>query len=170
MFFEHSFFLFIIKYVRGLPKMKRILLLNGPNLNRLGLREPNVYGSVTLVELEKELSILAKENKLELDCFQSNHEGMLIDKLHFADTAADGVIFNPGAFTHYSYAIRDAISSINVPVIEVHISNIHAREEFRHKSVIAPVAAGQIMGFGLHGYKLALYALLERFGEEKNDD
>lgn len=146
--------------------MKRILLLNGPNLNRLGIREPNVYGSETLDGLEKELSILAGEHQLELVCFQSNHEGELIDTIHSADTDVDGIIFNPGAFTHYSYAIRDAIASIKIPVIEVHISNIHAREEFRHKSVIAPVTVGQIVGFGLYGYKLALFALLKKLRRE----
>jgi 3-dehydroquinate dehydratase-2 len=146
--------------------MKRILLLNGPNLNRLGIREPDTYGKVTLAELEKQLHILAKESQLKLVCFQSNHEGELIDNIHQADTSADGIIINPGAFTHYSYAIRDAIASISIPVIEVHISNIHAREEFRHHSVIAPVTNGQIVGFGMLGYHLALLALKEKLGGE----
>jgi 3-dehydroquinate dehydratase-2 len=153
-----------LKGVAG--KMKRILLLNGPNLNRLGLREPHIYGTVTLNELEGQLKSLAKNHQLDLDCFQSNHEGELIDEIHKAETSVDGIIFNPGAFTHYSYAIRDAIASITKPVIEVHISNIHAREEFRHTSVLAPVTVGQIVGLGLFGYQLALHALKERLGEE----
>ncbi|MFZ3590293.1 type II 3-dehydroquinate dehydratase [Bacillus sp. DJP31] len=150
--------------------MKRILLLNGPNLNRLGLREPDVYGSVTLAELEENLTKLANTSQLELVCIQSNHEGELIDEIHRAESDVVGIIFNPGAFTHYSYAIRDAIASISKPVIEVHISNIHAREEFRHQSVIAPVTAGQIVGFGLFGYQLALYALIEKLGEDKKNE
>ncbi|WP_456279367.1 type II 3-dehydroquinate dehydratase [Bacillus sp. AK128] len=150
--------------------MKRILLLNGPNLNRLGIREPSTYGNVTLQELENNLHILAQQHRLSLDCFQSNHEGELIDQIHHADSSVDGIIINPGAFTHYSYAIRDAIASISIPVIEVHISNIHAREEFRHHSVIAPVTQGQIVGFGVLGYHLALLALKERLGEEITHD
>ncbi|WP_246944574.1 type II 3-dehydroquinate dehydratase [Bacillus pinisoli] len=150
--------------------MRRILLVNGPNLNRLGIREPGTYGNVTLRELEQKLDLLAKENQLELICFQSNHEGEIIDQIHDADTNIDGIIINPGAFTHYSYAIRDAIASISKPVIEVHISNIHAREEFRHHSVIAPVTSGQIVGFGMLGYELALMALKERLGEELTHD
>lgn len=150
--------------------MKRILLINGPNLNRLGTREPGTYGTVTLKELEKKLDLLAKQNQLELICYQSNHEGDIIDQIHAADTTVDGIIMNPGAFTHYSYAIRDAIASISKPVIEVHISNIHAREEFRHHSVIAPVTIGQIVGFGILGYQLALMALKERLGEELTHD
>jgi 3-dehydroquinate dehydratase-2 len=146
--------------------MKRILLLNGPNLNRLGLREPAIYGSVTLAELEQQVKELATSHQVELVCFQSNHEGELIDELHKAERNVDGIIFNPGAFTHYSYAIRDAIASITKPVIEVHISNIHAREPFRHISVIAPVTIGQIVGLGLYGYQLAFHALKEKLGEE----
>ncbi len=148
--------------------MKRILLLNGPNLNRLGLREPDVYGRVTLAELEEQLTILARNN--QVDCVQSNHEGELIDEIHRAAADVTGIIFNPGAFTHYSYAIRDAIASIQTPVIEVHISNVHAREEFRHHSVIAPVTKGQIVGLGLFGYQLALFALIEKLGEEEKND
>ncbi|MBM7660882.1 3-dehydroquinate dehydratase-2 [Bacillus mesophilus] len=145
---------------------KHILLLNGPNLNRLGTREPDTYGNVTLEDLEKDLHTLANQHELELVCFQSNHEGELIDHIHEADSTVDGIIINPGAYTHYSYAIRDAIASISKPVIEVHISNIHAREEFRHQSVIAPVTNGQIVGLGVLGYHLALLALKERLGEE----
>lgn len=150
--------------------MKRILLLNGPNLNRLGLREPHIYGSVTLNELELQLKTKAASKNLELGCYQSNHEGDIIDKIHEAENSVEGIIFNPGAFTHYSYAIRDAIASISKPVIEVHISNVHAREEFRHTSVIAPVSLGQIVGLGLYGYELALLALVEKLGEEEKHE
>jgi 3-dehydroquinate dehydratase-2 len=148
--------------------MKKILLLNGPNLNRLGKREPGIYGVKTLKDLEEKMVSLGAEANIEVKCFQSNHEGELIDKLHEAeDTGVDGIIFNPGAFTHYSYAIRDAIAGINCPVIEVHISNVYQREEFRHKSVIAPVSKGQIAGLGLLGYELALDAFKrEGKGEE----
>ncbi|WHX39273.1 type II 3-dehydroquinate dehydratase [Mesobacillus sp. AQ2] len=139
--------------------MKKILMLNGPNLNRLGKREPGIYGVSTLRDLEERMIQLGTEKQMEVVCFQSNHEGELIDKLHEAeDTSVDGIIFNPGAFTHYSYAIRDAIAGISCPVIEVHISNVYQREEFRHKSVIAPVSMGQIAGLGLLGYELALEA------------
>ncbi len=140
--------------------MEKILLINGPNLNRLGKREPKHYGKVTLRDVEKSVADLADELNLELSCYQSNHEGDIIDKLHWAEDADfAGIIINPGAFTHYSYAIRDAIAGIDVPVIEVHISNIHARESFRHVSVTAPVTAGQIVGLGVKGYLLALRAI-----------
>ncbi|KMY54736.1 3-dehydroquinate dehydratase [Bacillus sp. FJAT-27231] len=143
--------------------MKNILLLNGPNLNRLGKREPEVYGHETLEDLESRIMAKGKELGISVSAFQSNHEGELIDRIHLAaDEEMDGIIFNPGAFTHYSYAIRDAIAAISVPVIEVHISNIHSREPFREHSVIAPVAAGQIAGLGFIGYELALQALIHR--------
>ncbi|GMB07671.1 3-dehydroquinate dehydratase [Thermolongibacillus altinsuensis] len=141
--------------------MIRFLLLNGPNLNRLGKREPHIYGSETLADLEKQLSEFASEHGVELTCYQSNYEGALIDQIHRAEAHYKGIIFNPGAFTHYSYALRDAIASVRTPVIEVHISNIHAREPFRHQSVIAPVTVGQIVGLGVMGYRLAILALLE---------
>ena len=137
----------------------KILVLNGPNLNLLGVREPGVYGSESLEIIENELKNEAVRLGIELDCYQSNHEGKLIDELHRAMTAADGVILNAGALTHYSYALRDAIAAIKIPVIEVHMSNIHAREEFRHTSVIAPVCAGSIAGFGKNSYLLALKAV-----------
>ena len=138
----------------------KILLINGPNLNRLGKREPIHYGSETLKDVEARLQKLATDVGAELVCYQSNHEGDIIDQLHWSeDNGVDGVIINPGAFTHYSYAIRDAIAGIDVPVIEVHISNIHARESFRHESVTAPVSAGQIVGLGTQGYDLALMAI-----------
>jgi 3-dehydroquinate dehydratase II len=148
--------------------MNKILLLNGPNLNRLGKREPGIYGTKTLKDLEERMAALGAQADIEIVCFQSNHEGELIDKLHEAEeTGIDGIIFNPGAFTHYSYAIRDAIAGITCPVIEVHISNVYEREAFRHKSVIAPVSKGQITGLGLVGYELALEAFRkEGKGEE----
>lgn len=141
--------------------MVRFLLLNGPNLNRLGMREPHIYGHTTLAQLEKQLTEFASEYGAELTCYQSNYEGALIDQIHRAESLYDGIIFNPGAFTHYSYALRDAIASVQTPVIEVHISNIHAREAFRHQSVLASVTAGQIVGLGINGYRLAILALLD---------
>lgn len=140
--------------------MKKILVLNGPNLNMLGVREPGVYGTLSLQAIEQRLRKLADELSVDLECFQSNHEGGLIDKIHEAYSAVDGIIMNPGAFTHYSYAIRDAISTVQIPTIEVHISNIHKREAFRHVSVIAPVALGQIAGLGAEGYELGLRAIV----------
>lgn len=151
--------------------MKKILLLNGPNLNLLGKREPHVYGYDTLTNLEQTIQSKGKEHDVDIVCFQSNHEGEIIDQLHQAFwNKLDGIIFNPGAFTHYSYAIRDAIAGINVPVVEVHISNVHTRESFRHQSVISPVTIGQIVGFGLLGYELALLALVDYIkGREKEN-
>lgn len=137
-------------------EMKKALLINGPNLNMLGKREPDVYGKTTLEEIENMLTEKARTKGIELTCKQSNHEGDIIDWLHEAEGNVDAVIINPGAFTHYSYAIRDAIAAISVDVIEVHISNIHNREAFRQHSVIAPVSKGQIVGFGIKGYELAL--------------
>ncbi|WP_243290213.1 type II 3-dehydroquinate dehydratase [Bacillus sp. FJAT-47783] len=144
--------------------MRKILVLNGPNLNRLGIREPNVYGSNTLKDLEEQLSEFGKGKQIQLSFLQSNHEGKLIDVIHDADEQFDGIIINPGAFTHYSYAIRDAIASISIPVVEVHISNVHNRESFRQHSVTAPVTIGQVVGFGLFGYQLATEALIHYLG------
>jgi 3-dehydroquinate dehydratase-2 len=136
--------------------MKKILVLNGPNINMLGIREPAVYGNITLAEIEKSLSSLAKELKIEVEFFQSNHEGKIVDKIQDSVNKIFGIIINPAAFTHTSIAIRDALSSIFVPTIEVHISNIYAREEFRHKSYIATAVIGQITGLGIDGYLFAL--------------
>jgi 3-dehydroquinate dehydratase-2 len=147
--------------------MKKILVVNGPNLNLLGLREPGVYGSESYDHVCKRIAQRAKELEIEVDFYQSNSEGGLIDKLHSCIGNIDGVVLNAGAYTHTSYALRDAISAINIPVVEVHMSNIHAREEFRHKSVIAPVCRGQISGFGVMSYLLALDALAGM--ESKNE-
>lgn len=139
--------------------MKTILVMNGPNLNLLGEREPHIYGSLTLDDINQQLSEAASQLGLEIRTFQSNSEGALIDALQEARHWAAGVIFNPGAYTHNSVALRDCISTISPPVIEVHISNIYARDEFRHKSVLSPVCMGKITGFGWRSYMLALQAL-----------
>ncbi|MCD7033192.1 type II 3-dehydroquinate dehydratase [Metabacillus sp. GX 13764] len=146
--------------------MDAYLILNGPNLNRLGTREPDIYGAETLLDLERGLLQFGEEAGAEITCLQSNHEGDLIDALHEAEGRYAGIVLNPGAFTHYSYAIRDAVAGISVPVVEVHLSNVHAREEFRHQSVTAPVTYGQIIGLGFAGYRLALQALIELKGRE----
>jgi 3-dehydroquinate dehydratase II len=139
--------------------VKKVLVINGPNLNMLGVREPGVYGSMSLQDIQQKLLGLAEELSLELEFYQSNHEGGIIDTLHLAFGQVDGILINPGAFTHYSYAIRDAISSVALPTVEVHMSNIHKREAFRHLSVIAPVAVGQVSGFGAYSYEVGLRAL-----------
>lgn len=142
--------------------MKKVLVIHGPNLNLTGLREPGVYGTVSLADINEEILQTAKEMGLECEVFQSNHEGAIIDKLHQTLEGTDGIILNAGAYTHYSYAIRDALASVKKPCVEVHLSNIHAREEFRKTSVIAPVCVGQICGFGKDSYLLALAALKTR--------
>jgi 3-dehydroquinate dehydratase-2 len=141
--------------------MKSILILHGPNLNLLGEREPEVYGRMTLAEIDRRLSDLGQPMGLEVRTFQSNSEGGLIDALHQARAWAQGVIFNPGGYTHTSVALRDAVAGIGLPVIEVHLSNVHAREEFRRLSMIAPVCVGSIAGFGWRSYFLALHALAD---------
>ncbi len=143
---------------------KKLLLLHGPNLNLLGTREPEVYGKMTLDAINDAAMAHAALHHVELRAEQSNHEGALIDILHVARNWADGVVFNPGAYTHTSVALRDAISAINLPVVEIHLSNIHARESFRHTSLLAPVCLGQISGFGWRGYLLAIDALLGHLG------
>ncbi len=138
----------------------RILVLHGPNLNLLGLREPHIYGRETLDDINSRLQALAAQSNAELRIVQSNHEGVLVDELHAARGAFDGILINPAAFTHYSYALRDAIAATDLPAVEVHLSNVHKREEFRHTSVIVPVCVGQVMGFGWRSYLLGLEGLI----------
>jgi 3-dehydroquinate dehydratase-2 len=138
----------------------KILLLHGPNLNLLGTREPGVYGSMTLDNINEKMVALGKELGAEIKCLQSNHEGALIDALHDARTWAGGVVFNPGGYTHTSVALRDAISAIVIPVIEVHLSNVYAREEFRHTSFVSAVCKGKVSGFGWRSYELGLRGLV----------
>jgi len=144
--------------------MGKILVLNGPNLNLLGTREPEIYGSLALEDINERLRRRAEAAGLDMECLQSNHEGVLVDAIQAAQGTMDYIILNAAAFTHYSIAIRDAIAAIDVPVIEVHLSNIHRREEFRHKSVIAPVVLGQIAGLGAESYMAALEAIICRMG------
>ncbi|EFU41825.1 3-dehydroquinate dehydratase, type II [Paenibacillus vortex V453] len=147
--------------------MKSIWVINGPNLNLLGFREPGIYGSLSLQAIEDNLRKQADLAGIGITFFQSNHEGAIIDRIHEAIGHANGILLNPGALTHYSYAVRDAISSARIPTVEVHLSNIHAREEFRHTSVIAPVAVGQIAGFGAASYTLGLSALLQVLDDQE---
>jgi 3-dehydroquinate dehydratase-2 len=137
----------------------KVLFINGPNLNMLGNRENDIYGAQSLEEINGEIELFAKKNDCEAAFFQSNHEGEIIETIQKAKDIYSGIVINAGAFTHYSIAIRDAIKSITLPVIEVHLSNIHAREKFRKKSVIAPVCAGQISGFGKYSYMAAVIAM-----------
>ncbi len=137
----------------------KILLLNGPNLNMLGVREPEKYGHVTLADIESKIANFAAEQNIEVEAFQSNHEGEIIDKIQTTD--ADGMIINAGGFTHTSVAIRDAISAKSLPTVEVHMTNIHAREEFRHKSLISGVSIGQVIGFKEKSYEFAFIGLID---------
>jgi 3-dehydroquinate dehydratase II len=143
------------------PSSPRILVIHGPNLNLLGRREPEIYGRTTLDEINSQLSALAAQLGLALDTFQSNHEGAIVDRIQQAAGVYDGLIINAAAFTHTSIAIRDALAMLNAPVIEVHLSNIHRREPFRHTSLTAGVVTGQIVGLGASGYALALRGLSE---------
>ena len=143
----------------------KILVINGPNLNLLGIREPGIYGKSGYDALVETITSAGKDMGLEVECFQSNNEGAIIDKIHETLHGYDGIVINPGAYTHYSYAILDALKSVGTPAVEVHISNIHQREEFRHKSVTAAACCGQICGLGQYGYIAALGYLKERLSE-----
>lgn len=149
--------------------MPKIIVLNGPNLNLLGLREPAVYGSATLADVEALCKATGARHGVEVECLQSNHEGVLLDALHAAGAAVKrgeviGVVMNPGAYTHTSVALHDAIKGAEVPLVEIHISNVHAREPFRHHSYVSPAAAGIVVGFGIAGYAIAIEGLLRRQG------
>lgn len=135
-------------------------MLHGPNLNLLGLREPEIYGSVTLIQIDESLKLRGSELQVSVDCLQSNHEGVLVDAIHNAREKYQGILINAGAYTHTSVAIRDALAGVAVPTVEVHLSNIYTREDFRHHSYIAPIAMGQISGFGADSYLLGLQALV----------
>jgi len=150
--------------------MDKILVLHGPNLNLLGTREPEVYGHLTLAEIDAKLVVAGNELGLQVRSFQSNSEGALIDALHEARSWATGVIFNPGGYTHTSVALRDAVAAIGIPVIEVHLSNVYAREEFRQHSLISAACRGKIVGFGWRSYWLALHALNELLRESGIND
>ena len=139
----------------------KILVINGANMNMLGFREINKYGTMTLKDLEKELYAFSFELGIDIETFQSNIEGEIIDKIHSAKDRFDGIIINAGAYTHTSIAIRDAISAVNIPTIEIHMTNIYKREEFRHHSYLAPVCLGQITGFGVNSYKLGIKAMVD---------
>lgn len=152
----------------SMPDQSRtVLLLNGPNLNLLGTRDPAQYGTTTLEEVERRVTDLGEELGVRVVCAQSNSEGEMVDRIHGARGWA-GVVLNPGAYAHYSIALRDAIEAVEVPVVEVHISNVYARERFRHTSVTAPVAAGYVAGCGIFGYELALRAVLRRDAERRD--
>ena len=140
----------------------KILVLNGPNLNLLGKREPEKYGNTTLKDIQTSLEIFANKNNFEIEFYQSNHEGDIIDKIQQSENIFDGIVLNAGGYTHTSVSIRDAIASVNVPVVEIHLTNIHAREEFRHNSLISPVCIGQICGFGTYSYELGIHALINK--------
>lgn len=150
------------------PK-RNILVIHGPNLNLLGLREPEVYGSVTQKDIDQTLKAIAAEENLQLKVFQSNGEGDLVDAIQGAAGRFDGILINPAAYTHTSVALRDALAAVGLPVVEVHLSNIYKREEFRHHSYIAPVAVGQVSGFGAYSYVLGLYGLIQEIDKRAGD-
>jgi len=145
----------------------RILVLNGPNLQLLGRREPDTYGRATLADVVELVGRAAEELGVQVDCRQSNHEGELVDWVGSAPEAGDGLVINPGAYTHTSVALRDAVAATGMPTVEIHISNVYAREEFRHKSFLAPVCVGQISGFGIAGYEWALRALVRHLRDRQ---
>jgi len=142
------------------PNPLKILILHGPNLNMVGFREPDVYGKKPLEDIDAEIKVAAAQHHCDVRILQSNSEGVLIDMIHEHRKWADAIIVNPGGLTHYSIALRDALVSVRLPIIEVHLSNVHAREEFRRHSVIAPITLGQIVGFGGYGYTLAMQAIM----------
>lgn len=146
--------------------MARVLVIHGPNLNLLGQREPEVYGALTLAQINSELAKLAQELRVEVEFFQSNHEGSIVEAIHGAFGRIDAIVINPAAYTHTSVAIRDALLAVSLPTVEVHLSNIHKREEFRHRSLVADVAVGQVTGFGLDSYLLGLRATLMLIGRD----
>lgn len=150
--------------------MGKVLVLHGPNLNLLGSREPEIYGYTTLADINRMMAARAQEAGIAIDFFQSNHEGALVDAIQEARGWYDFIIFNAAAYTHYSIALRDAIAAVKVPVIEVHLSNIHQREEFRHTSVLAPVALGQVCGLGVDSYLAALEAVIHKLAAEEEQD
>lgn len=151
-----------------MDKKFKLMVIQGPNINMLGTREVNVYGGMKMEEIHAQMKLFAEQNGIEIEFFQSNLEGELVDKIQECYGDSDGIIINPAAYTHTSIAIRDALSAVGIPAIEVHISNIHRREEFRQKSLIAPVTAGQIVGFGPVGYHLAMIGMLQIFEQIKS--
>jgi 3-dehydroquinate dehydratase-2 len=146
------------RQARGRKGPRKVLVLHGPNLNLLGTREPDVYGRVTLAQIDADLKAAGRALDVEVETFQSNHEGALIDRVQAARDEASAIVINPGGYTHTSVALRDALAAVGLPVIEVHLSNVAAREEFRHRSLIAPISVGQVVGLGAFGYRLALEA------------
>lgn len=150
-----------------MKKKEKITVIQGPNLNMLGVREPHIYGQMTLDDIHKQMQLVADQAKVEIEFFQSNFEGELVDKIQECYGESNGIIINPAAYTHSSIAIRDALASLNIPIIEVHISNTARREDFRQKNLISEVVEGKIMGFGPVGYHLAMLGMLQIFGQMK---